>query len=223
MSTLVKGIVFDLDETLYDQAQFKRSAFRDVGDWLGNRGLADPALVTRTLEEIIGLYGPSNPRMFDLLLARLNLDLALVPLLVEVFRSHKPRISVYPGVVEMLKKLRPALKLGLLTDGLSRVQRAKVEALGIEGLFDALLYSDDLGTSKPDRRLFEYFEKTFSLPGTSLVHVADNPAKDFVTPNALGWKTVRVRTGEHRGDGCAPGHEAKISIASVLELPGILK
>ena len=206
------GIVFDLDDTLYLQADFKRSSFKAVGNWLEAEGLAPSALATETLEHILRDHGPSYGSMFDRLADRLKLDPALVPGMVEVLRSHRPELELFPGVREMLLRLSGRTRLGLLTDGLARVQRAKVAGLKIEGLFNRIVYSDELGTNKPDERLFAIFEEEFALPGSSLVYVADNPEKDFFGASGRGWLTVRVRTGEHDRDAASPGWDAAVTV-----------
>ena len=45
---------------------------------------------------------------------------------------------------------------------------------------------------KPHRHGFELIQRRFALPPEAFVYVADNPAKDFVAPRALGWRTVQV-------------------------------
>lgn len=212
------GIVFDLDETLYDQGDFKRSSFRAVGRYLEEKGLARSAAVEESLEGIIRLHGPSGPRMIDMMIKELNLSLELVPTLVEVFRSNEPEISVFPGVFDLLTALGQKMPLGLLTDGLGRIQRGKVKALGVAPYFKEILFSDDLGTSKPDPRLFEWFEERFNLPGEALLYVGDNPEKDFFGARGRGWRTIRVMTGEYSKLTPNPGFAADIEISHVLNL-----
>ncbi len=58
------------------------------------------------------------------------------------------------------------------------------------------------------------------------VYVGDNPAKDFVVPNARGWISVMVERPGHRrihaaaqvAEGGAPQH----TVASLAELPAVL-
>lgn len=211
----VKGIVFDLDDTLYPQVEFKRSGFRAVAAWLEERGLARSETVAGAMDGTIERLGPSHPLMFDELVAETGLDRALIPELVEVFRAHKPDIAPYPGVEELLSHLRGKFRLGLLTDGLARVQRSKVEALGLAPFFDEIVFSDERATSKPDPALFEHFEKLWNLKGEELAHIADNPAKDFVGANGRGWLTVRVLTGEHAAKRAAKGFEASTAIETL--------
>lgn len=218
---LPRGVVFDLDDTLYLQAGYKRSAFAAVGDKLASLGVCGKEEAARTLEEILSEYGASYGSMFDRLAEKLQLDPSLVPVMVETLRSHKPVLDLFPGVREMLAALHGRVRLGLLTDGLGRVQRAKVDALDIARHFDLVVFSDDHGTKKPDQLLFALFEDAFGLAGSELAYVADDPGKDFVGANERGWTTVRVRTGEHGFEAASGHYEAAAEVheaAGVMEL-----
>jgi putative hydrolase of the HAD superfamily len=78
-------------------------------------------------------------------------------------------------------------KLGLVTDGYSITQRNKLKALGIEELFDLVVISEEFGSAKPSVANFAVFHQ---FNTDVYYYIADNPAKDFVSPNALGWQTI---------------------------------
>jgi hypothetical protein len=56
--------------------------------------------------------------MFDQAVNMLGLPGLEVAELVTVFRRHRPSIALYPGVSQMLRRLRTNMQLGLLTDDL---------------------------------------------------------------------------------------------------------
>lgn len=218
---LPRGMVFDLDDTLYLQADYKRSAFAAVGEKLEGMGLCTSIEAVSALEAVLKEHGPSYGLMFNHMAGKLGLDPSLVPVLVETLRAHRPSIGLFPGVPDMLVFLKGKVRLGLLTDGLGRVQRAKIDALDVRKYFDLVVLSDDHKTSKPDGMLFALFEDAFSLKGGELAYVADNPSKDFIGANKRGWTTIRVRTGEHARDGAEGLYEADTSApvaADVLAL-----
>jgi putative hydrolase of the HAD superfamily len=218
-----RAIVFDLDDTLYPQSGFKLSGFRAVADWAAGRFAADAARVYRTCCEQMALLGPSHPRILDAAFSQLQVPGIEIEDAVDVFRSHRPQISVYPGVVEMFERLQGELRLGLLTDGTAAVQRRKVEALGISSNFDGIWFSDDLGTAKPDPTLFDAIGQHFGLSGSQLVYVGDNPRKDFIGARQRNWLTVRVRTGEHAAFEAITDYDAIRTIDYVADLsPGLL-
>jgi putative hydrolase of the HAD superfamily len=77
--------------------------------------------------------------------------------------------------------------LGLVTDGYSKTQRNKLKALEIEELFDLVVISEEFGSAKPSEANFAVFHQ---FKTDQYYYIADNPAKDFVSPNALGWQTI---------------------------------
>jgi putative hydrolase of the HAD superfamily len=62
------------------------------------------------------------------------------------------------------------------------------------------------------------------VAATDFWYLADNPAKDFVAPNALGWITVQVVRdgGIHDVRRIVPGGEPQHRVRSLTELPQIL-
>lgn len=188
----VKGIVFDLDDTLYPQISYKRSGFKVVAKWLESRLNLNPSAILSELEDILALYGPSYPYMFDCLAERFTLVDTFVSEMVRIFIEHEPRICCYDGVIPMLSRLRRNYRLGILTDGRLAVQERKLSALGLSKNVDKILYSDTLGLEKPASELFEWFEDAFELCGHNLMYMGDNPQKDFYGANMRSWTTVQV-------------------------------
>jgi putative hydrolase of the HAD superfamily len=97
--------------------------------------------------------------------------------------------------------------------------------LGIGGLFDCIVYTDDLGREnwKPSPTAFSLMMNRLGVAGHECIYVGDNPVKDFLAPNELGWLTVMISRegGEYRHAGgkiCAPLYEAKRVISSLREL-----
>lgn len=203
----LQALVFDLDDTLYLQADYKRSGFKAVGDWLElQHGIEQPKS-QRILEQILLERGPSYPYIFNEFAQICLPDESLVDEMVAIFITHQPQINCFPGVIKLLIRLKSRYRLGLLTDGRTSSQKNKVEALGITGLFDCLLYSDSLGLSKPAPELYHYFEKKFCLSAEYLAYIGDNPRKDFSGANQRKWQTIRVLSGEFPhlqayGDAC---------------------
>ncbi|KKL12915.1 hypothetical protein LCGC14_2531000, partial [marine sediment metagenome] len=128
--------------------------------------------------------------------------------LVEVYRCHRPRIGPCRGVRDFLTALRRRHKrLGVISDGYLPAQRLKLQALRLEGLFDAVIFTEEIGREawKPSAVGFERMRRRLGVPSRRCAYVADNPAKDFVAPNRLGWLTVQWRrSGQIHADNPPP-------------------
>jgi putative hydrolase of the HAD superfamily len=225
MSGLV--LVFDLDDTLYPERQFALSGFAAAGRWaeaeLGVAGLA--ADMTRLLDQ--GHLG----QLFRIALAeRLpNHGPEHLTGLLEAYRDHEPELALFDDASWALAHFGARAKLGLITDGTHRVQAKKVAALGIAAHFQEIVFTDALGGrsfSKPHPKSYEMVEQALASEGRRLVYVGDNPAKDFVVPNARGWTSVMVHRPDtdriHAGAQAAAGGAPHHTIASLTELPALL-
>jgi putative hydrolase of the HAD superfamily len=221
-------LVFDLDDTLYPEHQFALSGFRAAGDWahaeLGVAGLADD--MTRLLEE--GHLG----ELFRMALAGKLPEHAPEHLtgLVEAYRNHEPRLTLFEDAAWALAHYSGQVKLGLITDGTHHVQAKKVAALDIAGHFREIVYTHALGGrafSKPHPKSYELVEQALGGEGSRLVYIGDNPSKDFIVPNARGWTSIMVERPQqrriHAGAAVAPGGAPQHTISSLAELPALLE
>jgi putative hydrolase of the HAD superfamily len=225
MSGLV--LVFDLDDTLYPERQFALSGFEAAGRWaaaeLGLEGLA--ADMTRLLDD--GHLG----QLFRMALAEKMPEHSPEHLaaLLEAYRDHEPELALFEDAGWALSHFAGQARLGLITDGTHRVQAKKVAALGIAPHFREIVFTDALGGraySKPHPKSYELVEAALAEEGHRLVYIGDNPAKDFIVPNARGWTSIMVHRPEHRrihaGAQVAAGGAPHHTIASLTELPAVL-
>lgn len=217
-------LVFDLDDTLYDEASFVDSGFRAVADMLTPRLGADPDLLTARMHALLVEHG--RGRVFDLLLAEYGThDPALVTGCVLTYRSHEPRIALRARVEAMLRGLAAAgHRLYVVTDGDASVQRHKAAALGLDQLVIAVYptWERGLDAAKPSLACFELIREREGAAWSDLVYVADDPSKDFVGLNAVGATTVRVHSGRFAGAAAADGYDARLHVGDVVEVPALL-
>lgn len=189
----VDAVIFDLDDTLYPEKEYVRSGYRKIAEFLGRPELAD------SMWEVFGRGG----KAVDEVLASSGLSSFREDAL-RVYRLQKPDIMLYPGVADMLGRIRGAgKKTGIITDGRPEGQRAKLGVLKIK--VDHVIVTDELGGTgfrKPDRESFCRMRERLDVPFCRMVYVGDNPRKDFIAPDALGMKSIwfRNRDGIYAGD-----------------------
>jgi putative hydrolase of the HAD superfamily len=180
-------VVFDLDDTLYDEIDFVRSGFRAVAVAIRERYNAD---CDTFLQQRLDSRELANAFQ-DAALA-FNLPATAPDLMKETYRSHVPSIRPRAGLWDVLAGLRARDGvLGCITDGRSSTQRAKLRALGMLDTFDIVLVSEETGYAKPHPYNFE--EMMRRVDADRFCYVADDPMKDFIAPNALHWQTIGVR------------------------------
>ena len=83
--------------------------------------------------------------------------------------------------------------IGLLTDGRSIQQRKKIESLGLNDYFKDIVISDEFGSEKPNIKNYSHFMDLRKEIDVKYFYVGDNPKKDFITANKLGWATICLK------------------------------
>jgi putative hydrolase of the HAD superfamily len=219
------AIIFDLDDTLYPERSYALSGFRAASQW------AERALGVTDLEpEMTRLLDAGHlGKLFGMALAKSKPDHTADELagLLDAYRTHEPEIQLFDDGAFALHHYGQNHPLGLITDGTLTMQAAKVRALGLAPRMREIVFTDALGPGrsyfKPHARAFEVMAAALGSD-RPLVYVGDNPAKDFVAPNALGWTTVQVVRpgGIHDASRSVPGGTPKHVITSLHDLPAVL-
>jgi putative hydrolase of the HAD superfamily len=185
-----------MDDTLYLERDFVASGMLAVATWA--HGVFGMDLDATRIELLRLNEREGRGRTFDAWLARHGFETRWATVMVDVYRAHRPQIKPLDGAPELLAGLKRHSLIGLISDGLLAVQERKLDALGIRGLFDSVVFSDQFGRDawKPSTRPFVEMTERLGVCPTESVYVADNPAKDFFGARKIGMKTVRVRHAE---------------------------
>lgn len=180
-------IVFDLDDTLYREIDYLKSAYRYICRQVETKN--DRALFDKMWER----YQRSE-NVFEWLVESFENSKPTVTMgqLLELYQTHLPDIKTDTSVKKFLDYLRARdISTGLITDGRSITQRNKLKALGLQNYFKDVIISEEFGSEKPDERNFLFFENKY--PGKDFVFVGDNTSKDFIVPKKLGWFTICLK------------------------------
>jgi HAD superfamily hydrolase (TIGR01509 family) len=199
---IVRAVTVDLDDTLFAQEEWLAGAWLAVSDRGGTLGL-DGAALRGELARVAAL-GTDRGAIIDQALVAIGVQpQPYVQALVSAFSGHAPeRLAPYPGAFAALQHLHGAVPVVLITDGNPLIQHGKVAALGLDGLLDHVVVSDDLGgraLRKPHPAPFRAALALLDLPPSDVVHVGDRSAKDVAGAHGVGMRCIRVRTGEYGG------------------------
>lgn len=225
---MITTVIFDLDDTLFDEIDFCRSGFHAAADHVAR--LSDAC----STDEVFAAFWDSFitgdcGSTFNVGLGRLGIpyDDRLMHALVQAYRTHPPKLALPAESRAVLDALKDTYTLGLLTDGYLPTQRLKVRALGIEPYFRAIMYTEELGREfwKPSPRGFEKLLELLGARPEQAVYVADNALKDFIAPNRLGMLTIQVRrpSGLYSQVSSQPDAAAQLRIDRLGDLPGVLR
>lgn len=192
---MITVVVFDMDDTLYDEIEYCRSGFAAVAEFLADTQDAPPS--SRIFAALWDQFSAGNhARTFNAVLDELAIgyDDKRVLELIKVYRNHVPKITLPEDSRGVLVELQKKYTLALLTDGFLPAQRLKALALGIEDYFQSIVYTEELGREfwKPSPVGFERIMQDLNARPENIVYIADNEKKDFIAPNRLGFSTVQL-------------------------------
>ena len=187
--TTVRGVVFDLDDTLYPEKDYVKSGYRAVAQFLGEPEIADRLWNyfengKMAIDEYLKEAG--KPEFKDRCL--------------EIYRNHQPEVRLYDGVEKMISSLKErGIRVGIITDGRPEGQRNKIKALGLEKLVSDIIITDELGGvqfRKPCDIAFRIMARRWRLPYEEMLYAGDNANKDFHAPGQLGMQCVWFKNSD---------------------------
>lgn len=220
-----KGIVFDLDHTLFD----RYGTYRALGEqFYQSFKPYFPANLTR--EQAVTLWCKADKEKVHLGWSQMlaygkELGLFVNPPDTDTYRNVIfplfCTVAVpFPFTKPTLTKLKEeGYLLGLITNGPSEVQRAKIKLLSLEGFFDEILIPSELGMQKPDPEPFWEMAKRLGCEPSELLYVGDNPIHDVKASKNAGYSAVWVKTTGVWEKGI---ERADFEIDTVEELPLLL-
>ena len=231
MSLTVDGLVFDLDNTLFD---FER-AFAGVAREFYEQHLRTPqsvagadavAMMIRWDHELhaVTQYVPNlKERRFARWLSEwpgTGLDIAALTRWYDDAMDQQTKPD--PEVLSFLAHLSDRqVPWGIVTNGPSQMQRHKCQALGLDRIAPFTIVSEEVGHAKPDPRIFrDALNATGLARGEQIMFVGDNPVTDIDGARRFGMRTAWVRRGrEFPADLHPPDH----TVDSVLEVQPLLE
>lgn len=216
----IHTLVFDLDDTLYPERDFVLSGFAAVDEWLRRQFNASGFYQAAVNCFENGMRG----KIFDEALPKIGLSPSpeLIEGMLLAYRTHEPKLVLFPDAQDILAWASDRFNLGLITDGYAEAQARKIKALQLESIIGARIISDALGREfwKPSPAPYRKIMANFPGESAGYVYVGDNARKDFIGARGLGWKTVCVRrgTGENSDYLGLPHEHADVEITSLSEL-----
>lgn len=99
--------------------------------------------------------------------------------------------ELYPEVPEVLEQLRPRFQLAVISNFDGRL-RLILQHLGISNYFSYIFISSELGADKPDPEIFRRALKIMHLNADEVLHVGDDPERDWKAAAAAGLLVFRL-------------------------------
>ncbi len=205
---MIKAIFFDAADTLFHLPLGVGYHYALVGEEIGLK--LDAARLDRAFAKAwnsMPKRAPiDGPRMNDdkdwwRTLVDLVLD-QVAPSLNEIDRDNFFEVAydhfaeagvwdLYPEVVDVLEKLRPHFQLAVISNFDGRL-RFILKQLGISKFFSQVFLSSEIGADKPDPEIFRRALRVVDLPSDQVLHVGDDPERDWKAATAAGLSTFQL-------------------------------
>lgn len=205
-------VYFDLDDTLLDHAHAEHQALVDL------HAESDSPLGAHTFDDVHRAYRAINPVIwkqysageltkiqakvgrFTRLLDALEVDWPggdewLADAYLDRYSFHWQAID---GAFEAYDRIAASMRVGLMTNGFSEIQRAKLAQFpGLAEVADAIIISEEVGVLKPDPRLFEAAASEVDVRPERILYVGDSLHSDVGGGIGAGWKVAWYSETDH--------------------------
>jgi len=208
---MLKAIFFDLDDTLLVTDTTYREA---VAATCAEADRRCAAVDAERLEEVYLQVARELWRSFDLpqmqesaveirrkvwaeALRRVGVEDGPLTEVLALHYGEERRAGyrLFPGARETLERLHGRYHLGIITNGVTEVQREKIDRLGIEPYFETILISQEVGVAKPDARLFRMALDRVPCEPWEAAMIGDSAERDIRGAASAGLHTLWVRLG----------------------------
>ena len=221
----IKGVIFDLDNTLLDFMKMKEVAVKSAIRGMIEAGLeADERDSFKDIISIYEEFGWENQKVFDVFLNKSigyvdNKFLAAG--IVAYRRSREANLLAYPNVNRTLVNLtKLGIKLAVVSDAPSREAWMRIYYLNLYHFFDAVITFDDSGERKPSSKPFEMALKILNLEPQDSLMIGDWPERDVVGAKQIGMRTAFAVYGDTFG---TKDSGADWDIKDISEIISIIK
>jgi HAD superfamily hydrolase (TIGR01509 family) len=191
MAKTIQAAIFDIDGTLLDSVDLHAQAWVDAFAHFG---------VTVSHADARSQIGKGGDQLLPVFLdeTRVERDGKRI----EAYRSdlfkreYLPRVKPFPGVPALFRHLRgEGLKVALASSGKAPEVEHYQGLLGVEGLVDVVVSSDDVERSKPFPDIFAAaLQKLAPLGAEAAIVIGDTPY-DAEAATRAGIRTIGVLCG----------------------------
>jgi len=196
-----KGIIFDLDNTIYDYNYTHKIALKNVFNYLSENSSISYEDLTNIYEEItktvkyeLNTTASSHNKSiyFKHLIEYFHLSYSLFSVINQLYWNHfYENMKCFEGIIDFISwNKKNGIKIGILTDYETEYQIIKLEKLGLLNLVDIIITSEEVGIEKPSIQMFQTILKKMSLSTSDVIMIGDNFEKDIkgaINSNIFGY------------------------------------
>ncbi len=199
---MIRAVIFDLDDTLYDYHTLHTEAFKRVQELvierLGVSAEQSEEAFRRAriaTKKNLGETAASHSRMLYFQKTLEYLDIRPLYLALDMYEIYwgvfLNKMTPYPGVDKLMDALHDKyVRVAVCTDLLAQIQHRKLRALRLTDDVDCLVTSEEAGAEKPSPKIFEMCLEKLRLYPKEVCFVGDSFEKDVMGAAAAGMQAI---------------------------------
>ena len=205
LKSQIQAITLDLDDTLWPVAPTIAGAEQDLLEWLCEHApkTANLTRQSQVKQEIrYQVIAKHQTRLHDLGFLRREMirecllkaddDPKLADVAYSVFDAARQRVKLFHGVEDALARLAAKYRLVAISNG-----TADVFVTPAGPYFHAAFKAHEVGTAKPDVKIFQAAISHLGLAAEQILHVGDDAIADVFGAREAGMQTVWVNSENH--------------------------
>ncbi|MFM0816904.1 HAD family hydrolase [Streptococcus suis] len=198
----MKALIFDVDDTLYDQIQpFERALERHIEV---AREQIEPLYLSfrRYADEVFEATAIGKMSLKDSHIYRMKHALAdfgyqvsdatalAIQIDYDYFQGQIELSPVFPEIFSWCQA--QGIVMGIITNGPYRHQLRKIRTMGLVNWFELehVLISGQVGITKPNPAIFQLMEERLGMSGEDICYLGDSFENDVVGAKAANWKAI---------------------------------
>jgi putative hydrolase of the HAD superfamily len=206
------NLLFDVDDTLYDQLKPFEDAYQVVFDkyhfncpvellFVKSRYYSDQVfeLVNEGKMEKREMHIYRITKAFESL--GIEISRKDASLFQSYYEENQQRIVLHPQMKELIEfAFSHGVNLGIITNGPAEHQAKKISQLSLTHWINEnnIFISGKLGIAKPEREIFSYVENKMSIHPKDSYYFGDSFMNDVVGSKRSGWNSVWINRRNHQ-------------------------
>ncbi|HEL2460597.1 MULTISPECIES: HAD-IA family hydrolase [unclassified Streptococcus] len=198
----MKALIFDVDDTLYDQIQpFERALERHIEV---AREQIEPLYLCfrRYADEVFKATATGKMSLKDSHIYRMKHALAdfgyqvsdatalAIQIDYDYFQGQIELSPVFPEIFSWCQA--QGITMGIITNGPYKHQLRKIRTMGLVNWFELehVLISGQVGITKPNPAIFQLMEERLGMSGEDICYLGDSFENDIIGAKTAGWQAV---------------------------------
>lgn len=232
---LIKSVLFDLDNTLYDYDKAHKIAIKAVYTELQKHMKLSYSDFLRLFKlsrteihrELAGTASAHNRILYFQRLIEKTHNTVEPSIILKLYDAYwntlLNNMELRKGALDVLKYCKDnQIKTAIVSDLTTKIQLRKLEKLRISRYVDVLVTSEEAGSEKPHSIMFLLtLNKLGTTPQNSIM-VGDNTIADIEGANFVGLTTVLIKRGSMARIAAANYQKPDFSIKNIKDLTKII-